>query len=581
MKLKKVGIVLAAAMLASSIASPVFAAENAGSLAAAADLSEEEKAVIEEQSQKEKVNTILITDGEHDDMASMVRYLSMANEFNTKGIILGASAAGHHTGGTVYYEKGQEIMTPQEYGDDDTKWAKTFQVDETYYDDGSVASRTYSQKRWTGMTWIDYYLDKYDEVDENLRVHDESYPTADELRSLVKYGNMKVVGEMDEVTEGSEWIKDCILNNPDGEKLYIQHWGGTNTTARALRSIKEEYEGTPEWESILEKINNELVIYMIWESQAPTYVTYISKEWPGITSIVDQDLFFSFYQTYTQPERHDEATQEKWFSDTWADTIINIGSPLTSESLMRYEWDLSNKAITDPENKFYSPASYEGLPFDEDDNFPFETWGDNDNTKNLNGWFMAEGDTLGYLYLVDNGLRSFEAPSWGGWGGRYGQSDNPERPNEFRDNVEDVPAIETTVTPKNWVFSRWIPDIQGIYSLYADWSVSPNYEDTNHLPKCGVMNGLDLTASAGEEITLNGVAYDPDGDTLTYRWWRYADADIHADVGTMEVSDTEDAVYTIPEDAKSGDTIHLIFEVEDSEAELPARAYQRVVITVE
>jgi Protein of unknown function (DUF1593) len=563
------------------------------------ELKQSELRTIEKQSQKRKINTILTTDGEHDDMASMIRYLAMANEFNTKGIILGSSAAGHHTGGTIRYPQGAEILTPQQAGTNQSKWVKTFQTDETYHPDGSAASRTYRQNRWTGFTWIPYYLDKYEDVYSNLIKHDPDFPTPDYLRSIYKYGNLKVVAEMDEVTEGSEWIKKTILENPDGKPLYIQHWGGTNTTARALRSIKEEYEDTRQWKRILKKINNEVTLYLIWGDQAPTYDYYIAPEWPGIRTIMSQDLFFGLYRTWTQLQRHDAQTQATWFRKVWTDTITQIGSPLTSESLIRTPYCMDNANLQNPTHKFYTPPVY-NPPFTPADNFPFSTWGDSGscNTQ-TNGNFDAEGDTGSYLYLIDNGLRSYDNPSWGNWAGRFGLSD-PSRPNEYRDVKErtgspgaggagytpvevDVPPAGSTVLPKNWTFSRWVPDIQAAYSVHAQWSVADKYEDANHYPRSGVMKRLDRRVVAGKTVKLNGVAYDPDGDDLSYRWWRYADADTHADAGTIEVTATRDATFMVPADAKAGDTFHLIFEVSDSPSNTTytsLKTYKRVVLTV-
>jgi hypothetical protein len=82
------------------------------------------------------------------------------------------------------------------------------------------------------------YLDLYAQIRPNLVKHADGYPTVDELRSVYKIGNITNVGEMTQVTEGSEWIKAKILDN-DSRTLYIQAWGGTNTTARALKSIQE------------------------------------------------------------------------------------------------------------------------------------------------------------------------------------------------------------------------------------------------------------------------------------------------------------------------------------------------------
>lgn len=40
------------------------------------------------------------------------------------------------------------------------------------------------------------------------------------------------------MTEGSRFLEELILDD-DPRTLYIQTWGGTNTTARALKSIQE------------------------------------------------------------------------------------------------------------------------------------------------------------------------------------------------------------------------------------------------------------------------------------------------------------------------------------------------------
>jgi hypothetical protein len=50
---------------------------------------------------------------------------------------------------------------------------------------------------------------------------------------------------------------------------------------------------------------------------------------------------------------------------------------------------------------------------------------------------------------------------------------------------------------------------------------------------------------------------------------------------TIELTgaDTEEVSFTVPADAKSGDTIHMIVEVQDDGAHT-LKHYQRVVITV-
>lgn len=598
--LKKCTASLTALTLCASMVLPVSAADGATE----AKLTDAEMAVIEEQCNEKKVRTILSTDGEHDDMASMVRYLTMANEFNTAAIVLTASGAGHHTGGNITYPNMEAVDNLTDTQKSYIKKTEDGQPVQTVNEDGTVTV-TFNQRRWTGFRWIHYYIEKYAEVYDNLKVHDPDYPTPDYLESVVKYGNVKVVGDLEEKTEGSEYIKKLILENPDGEPLYIQHWGGVNTTARALKSIQEEYQGTADWERIVEKINREVTLYMIWENQAPTYSSYIVPNWPGIRVIVNQDSFFNFYSPLRMDRnhvRHSAETKDTWLRKPWGDTIVNIGSPLTSESILNVPYDLSNDAIAkDTENKFYSGPVYDAAHGQsEADNFPFDTWGDNKNSQDT-GEFLAEGDTPSYFYLINNGLRSYEDPSWGGWAGRFGTYDET-RPNEYKDAiqsgpatspwgpppydgivVDEVPEKHSTVDPKNWVFSRWVPDFQAYYSAHAQWTIKNQYKQANHHPKAGVMNGLDLNVVPGQKIYLDGVAYDPDGDKLTYKWWRYADADTHEDTGTIKLSNADDLTYKVPENAKTGDTIHLIFEVSDAKSNdmyVSLKNYKRVVLTV-
>ena len=97
---------------------------------------------------------------------------------------------------------------------------------------------------------------------------------------------------MTQVTEGSEWIRKVILDGDD-RPLYIQAWGGNNTTARALKSIQERYQGTRAWPRIVEKINRKVVLYNIL-TQDTTLDGYIRPNWPGIRIIDNQRQFWSF-----------------------------------------------------------------------------------------------------------------------------------------------------------------------------------------------------------------------------------------------------------------------------------------------
>ena len=111
---------------------------------------------------REKYRTVITTDGEVDDMNSMIRYFYYANEMDLAGIVITSS---------TYH-----------YAGDEEKGIEPF--------------------RWTGTDWIYEMIDAYEKIQPNLAKHAEGYPTADSIRQITKIGNISNVGEMEEVTEG-------------------------------------------------------------------------------------------------------------------------------------------------------------------------------------------------------------------------------------------------------------------------------------------------------------------------------------------------------------------------------------------
>ena len=77
---------------------------------------------------------------------------------------------------------------------------------------------------------------------------------------------------MDEVTPGSKRIVEVLLDDSDPRPIWIQAWGGTNTIARALKTIEEEH---PEKMAAVAK---KIRFYFIWE-QDKTYQSYIRPHW--------------------------------------------------------------------------------------------------------------------------------------------------------------------------------------------------------------------------------------------------------------------------------------------------------------
>jgi hypothetical protein len=115
------------------------------------------------------------------------------------------------------------------------------------------------------------------------------------------------------------------------------------------------------------------------------------------------------------------------------------------------------------------------------------------------------------------------------------------------------------------------------------WSVTRDPDDANHEPIARVPRALlDIDVRRGQRVQLVGLVKDPDGDEVTSKWWQYREAGTYP--GTVDVAASDwrhlsVARFTVPRDAESGQTIHLILEVED-DGTPPLTSYQRVVATV-
>ena len=492
-------------------------------------------------SKTEKARTVITTDGEVDDMNSVIRFLLYSNEMDLSGIVL-TSSMYHYAGNK---EKGIEPL------------------------------------RWTGTKWLYDMLDAYEEIYPNLVRHADGYPKPELIRSVTKIGNISNKGEMEEETDGSRFLEDLFLDD-DPRDLYVQTWGGTNTTARALKSIEEKYKGTDQWETIKKKVSDKLILYIILD-QDESYNDYIAKSWPDIRILNDQSNFWHFAYAW------------KFHTDE-----VN--------SRLQGEWNYKN--ILTGHGKLLEMYALIGDGKMIEGELPEEQRGSEEYLKNNPQYhrydFISEGDSPSFMYLIDNGMRSMENPSYGGWGGRFGAvSDKLYRNTELDFNPY------TGRYEAEYSLMRWFDDIQDDFAARADWAVAETYADANHNPSLKIKEGIDITAAPGETVTLTAEGKDPDGDKLTYHWWRYFEADTYREAktevpkvepeisGDMQLGlhrelaegektdsielngkDTPTVSFTVPEDAGTGDTIHMIAEVQD-DGEHNLKRYQRVILTVE
>ncbi|MCC5930281.1 MAG: DUF1593 domain-containing protein [Cyclobacteriaceae bacterium] len=482
-----------------------------------------------------KPRILITTDGEVDDMNGFLRFLLYSNEFDIQGLVY-SSSQWHYAGdgeGTLFTSGMPN--TASRYGE-----------------------RT--ELRWTGTEWMQDFIDLYAEVYDNLLLHDESYPSPDYLKSLIRVGNIEFEGEMEKVTEGSELIKEILLDDKPGP-VYVQAWGGTNTLARALKSIEEKYKGTAHWQDIHTKVSDKAVVYIILD-QDVTFKEYILPNWPGIKTIYNrsQPAGFAYSWREIAPEQFHQYMDGNWFREN----IKYNRGPLMARY---FTYDDGQRVEGDYDVDYHD--------FNLAPNYV--------ERGHIRYDLISEWDTPAWLNVLDFrvGLRHVDNPGYGGLGGRFVQSQ--KNPGVWADIWEDV----STVTDYNsftdeWNSSypqmRWIPMLQNDFAARAEWCVK-DYENANHPPIVKLNHPNELNAGIGDVVKLSGTATDPDGDLLNYLWWQYVEPGTYENKVAIENPKTKEASFVVPSDAASGDTFHIILEVTDS-GKNPLTRFQRVVVTV-
>lgn len=501
--------------------------------------------------------TIVTTDPELDDLNSLIRMLLYSNEIRIEGLVY---ASGQH-----HYAGDPEAGIPA--------------------------------YRWkAGQSHIEDTLDAYDRVDRNLRRHDPDFPTAAELRSKYRVGNISVLNDISESTPGSRLIADVLLDDEPGP-VYLQAWGGLSTIARGLLDIEERYKDTHEWDAIYEKVSRKAIITS-FGTQDDTYETYIAPNWPqienrrvntGIWGYGTRNVILPEDRFLVDPEwTRENVSQVGPLGELyriWGDGrfMAEFGGP-------QWEGNPRQDRCMPP------PACPEGPFFDDEDFFGFDSTLPENSRENLiargyNVWttlqppgaFISEGDSSNFALLIDNGLRNYEDATWGGWGGRQVlRSTDPllySPPSTAEGDVNPATGTRTN----GFHASRWWRDIQMDFAARLRWTVTPDRRDANHEPTAiGPRGRLNIEVKPGQRVWLAGAAFDHDVDEVSSTWWTYPEAGTYGgsvDVSSIDVRRGAVGTFRVPRDAERGKTIHLILEVTDDGT--PAMtSYQRVVATV-
>lgn len=447
-----------------------------------------------------KTRVIATTDGEIDDQCSLVRFLLYTNEWDVEGIITSSSQYHSHV------------------------------------------------KKWPGDNWPDPYLAAYEKVYPNLVKHDKRYPSSAYLRKRTLLGNVDTQGEMTKMTPGADLITKVLLNDADKRPVWLLAWGGTNTIARALKTIEENHPNK------MAAVANKMRFYLIWE-QDSTYQTYIKPHWGKYnipTIIADQFEAIAYRWAETQADE-----MHPWFQGPWMKQhILENHGPLT--------------------------AIYPAME---------------------NGDFRSEGDSPSFIHLIPTGLRNMESPSYGGWGGRFVRV----RANTWLDSVlvpgyqypegrwfsgsswgrlsvkATPPASRDEVLAYFKQMWRWSDAMQNDFAARADWCVKP-YSQANHPPVVNQTMVKDVVAKPGSRVKLSVAgSTDPDKNKLSYHWYVYPEpsnfiADGPVSKEAVQVDNAEKAIASVIVPKGKG-TLHFICAVIDNGTPALTR-YARIIVNV-
>jgi hypothetical protein len=360
--------------------------------------------------------------------------------------------------------------------------------------EGLVATTSTWMKNKVRPDVIHAVLDAYEKVQPNLVKHEAGFPSAAALRALVQPGQptygMDAVGP-DKMSPGAELIVRAA-DRADERPLWVLGWGGTNTLAQALQSVRSSR--TPaQTDAFVAKLR----VYTI--SDQDDAGPWIRREFPAL----------HYVATPSTPDG------EQYYFATWTgisgDRFYG-NAPGADFSTFSDQWIDANVRGKGPLGKLY----------------PYPCC-------------IHEGDTPSFLGLIDNGLASAMSPAFGGWGGRYVWRRPHGEPRAFwtqgGDSYPGQDSSRDTVTgidgqsyrSDQATIWRWRTAFQHDFAARMDWTVkAPN--EANHNPKV-VVNGrpgreplmVDGTVDAPMTVDAAGTT-DPDGHALKFTWFFYPEA---------------------------------------------------------
>jgi len=404
------------------------------------------------------------------------------------------------------------------------------------------------------------FIKAYGDVRNNLLKHENGWPTAEYLLSIVGAGpqgfGTRDIG-IGRSTSGSRIIANSI-EKKDSRPLYIVVNTGSNCLAQALIDLQEKMP-REKLEKLLENVR---VCDNAGQDNAGAWIAH------------------------NFPKLHYKRSSNQVYN------FMNDQGPVTWDSAMypgqgQHNWARQHIQTNHGALGAIYPTRMK--------------WKDPNTFSTLEG-----GGSGNFIGFVNHGLYNPEHINWGGWGGRFdtvlaeniyanqlkwAEPDLFDSENEFKPYFMFPQASDKWVDPETGIkyegigvpIYRWRRAYQNDFEARMDWCIQA-FDKANHNP-IAAFNGdksdgiVFFDAKPGDAVTFDGSAStDPDKDSLLYRWYIYPEAGNYTGEVNVSNSNSSKANIQIPSMA-TGKQIHLILEVRDNGVP-QLYDYRRIVMNI-